>query len=54
MQDVDRDILDSVWLEIERLGNELKVWIESGDFKMVIQLCEAIINTIEEAELDDT
>jgi len=49
---VDRDMLDSTMLEIERLGNELKMWIESGDFKMVIQLCEAIISTIEEAELD--
>ena len=52
MSGIDRDALDSVLLETERLGNELKMWIESGDFKMAIQLCEAIISTIEEAELD--
>lgn len=53
MSGVDRDTLDSVLLELDRLCRRLKIWIENGDFKMVIQLCEAIINTIEEAELDD-
>jgi hypothetical protein len=52
MQDVDRDTLDSVLLELDRLCRRLKIWIENGDFKMVTQICEAIISTIEEAELD--
>lgn len=54
MSEVDRDVLDSVLLEVDELINNLILWKDSGDFKMIIQLCEAIIYTIEGAELDGT
>lgn len=49
MSEIDRDILDSVLLEVEQLIDRLN---EADNFKTIIQICEAIISTIEEAELD--
>lgn len=52
MSEVDRDALDSVMLEVERLIGRMGLFLEGGDFKTIIQLCEAVISTIEEVELD--
>lgn len=40
-------------LEVERLVGELKEFSRDDDFKSIYQACEAIMITIDEADLED-
>ena len=40
-------------LEVERLINELKEISRDDDFKSIYQACEAIMITIDEADLEE-
>lgn len=40
-------------LEVKRLFEELKEFVRYDDFKSIYQICEAIMITIDEADLEE-